>query len=733
MINRYSKILFCVLIAIVFNSKIQVFSQTNVDNLKKYWHYRDRLKKGFLRVGDCDGCSIPATERFQNGELKWGDATIRLGQYIAVLATEYKLLHDNAEDIDETARELYYALNAFNRLDYNCEKYFDVNGPIYPGTGTTDLNGFFMRDDVSSEDVIKSMGDLNSSIFRTTITSFDSDFKIRTALKEYGNTGTIDQLFDVMMGCAFVVKCVPTTAGYGGMNFVQEAKNITDRMLTWLNKDGDFAIKNPVTGNCLVGSAGSCADKYDPENCRFDISCGSATTVLSYATAVSGKKITGNYYQNAYSLSTEIPWQLLQDASMFGVSFPLQTTEITKFLTLASMSNSFYQYGFDPLQCFVGFVENVYDLFSAQDHTLANECIHLYPTNTTAQSVLEMSQFVDKELYPLMHGILQGHQPDKIKPDVINLLNSAPCEGPYNFGNNDDGGYEWSVPDRWRDSEMRGALDPEYYGEYNGLDYMMLHNFYYILYGSELPKYQNLMDNNLTHNYPWNISLFNGSVNYVLGSKDNPIDVGGFNTLTANNTLNAVSGSTSETAQVTYRAGREVKLEPGFTVQRGAEFLAYTQPYSCNSAGEYERPDVDESLYGMDVPYEPNNYVPLTYYNSDSVYVSNDTLGVNSTTVSYKKENTTLSTNDDELLDEVNKKMQFSLYPNPTHDAFTLYNEGPSGYWQVTVNDIQGRKIYVVGTNQNALKITTDNWNKGMYFVELQQGNMTQRKRVIVQ
>ena len=70
------------------------FTQNPQQNLRKYWFCRNRLINDFMLVGDCQGCSIPAKNRGDANQitLKWSDATIDLGWYIGVLATEYKLL-----------------------------------------------------------------------------------------------------------------------------------------------------------------------------------------------------------------------------------------------------------------------------------------------------------------------------------------------------------------------------------------------------------------------------------------------------------------------------------------------------------------------------------------------------------------------------------------------------------------------------------------------------------------
>ena len=66
---------------------------------------------------------------------------IDLGEYIAVLATEYKLLNEQNQDVTATANEPYHALNALDRLDLFWERYFN------PYLSTGSANGFLVRDD----------------------------------------------------------------------------------------------------------------------------------------------------------------------------------------------------------------------------------------------------------------------------------------------------------------------------------------------------------------------------------------------------------------------------------------------------------------------------------------------------------------------------------------------------------------------------------------------------------
>jgi hypothetical protein len=135
--------------------------------LERYWNYRERQQKHFVKIGSQKGESIPiiriepnfATyiipankiglqipdgQKYQTlyGKAKFGDAGVDLGYYIAMLSTEYALLKKDNADLTSVENELYYALEAINRLDRNAEDWFGGNAA---------LNGFFIREDVPSD------------------------------------------------------------------------------------------------------------------------------------------------------------------------------------------------------------------------------------------------------------------------------------------------------------------------------------------------------------------------------------------------------------------------------------------------------------------------------------------------------------------------------------------------------------------------------------------------------
>ncbi|MFM9984465.1 MAG: hypothetical protein ACKVOK_04485 [Flavobacteriales bacterium] len=138
-------------------------AQTDQENQDKYWKYREMLKNKFVKIGSEPGASIPMACRIPGyaygstpdptgTQLQWKDATITLGYYWIVLATEYKLLSENSQDVQPTLNELYYAMHAFNRVDMTAEGY--LGGDPTAVANPSDLNGFFIRDDVRHEMVI---------------------------------------------------------------------------------------------------------------------------------------------------------------------------------------------------------------------------------------------------------------------------------------------------------------------------------------------------------------------------------------------------------------------------------------------------------------------------------------------------------------------------------------------------------------------------------------------------
>lgn len=203
---------------------LQAISQNNFNSSmatelhEKYWFYRDRLKY-FVIPGEGPGKSVVFGSRnhWEFPDITIADQTIKLGWYISVLATEYQRLGSQSLETDQTLTELYYAIQAFERLDL-CEK----NDPWFREESEKD--GFFMRSDVQ---LMNGEVEIDFDQFNFGMTEED-DYRSRPpGLPAYIDNiwytmnGDItpqdkkldamsqDQVAHMLLGLAMVVKCFP--------------------------------------------------------------------------------------------------------------------------------------------------------------------------------------------------------------------------------------------------------------------------------------------------------------------------------------------------------------------------------------------------------------------------------------------------------------------------------------------------------------------------------------------
>lgn len=191
----------------------------------KYWGYRYRLVSDFLVRGlgpsACDepnGYSLPAEATHINDtDIQWADATVDLGWYIGVLATEYQLLLAGGQPTEKTRQELFYAMKTYERLDRKAERLF------YPQNGASDcsdqyFNGLFVRDDVGINSFLQET-DFRSKYTVDGVFNVQSDYKgTGNGLQKDNSYPSQDQIAHLFMGFALVTKCLGN-ASYQGYNF----------------------------------------------------------------------------------------------------------------------------------------------------------------------------------------------------------------------------------------------------------------------------------------------------------------------------------------------------------------------------------------------------------------------------------------------------------------------------------------------------------------------------------
>jgi hypothetical protein len=107
------------------------------------------IPANFIRMSPVSGDAIQSTAH-------WGDGTIYLGRYIAMLCTEYELLRRNGQTAmkKKTLNQLFLALQAYKRLDMTANKLYGrylecIGEPCgFGGVDLSGYSGFFLRDDV---------------------------------------------------------------------------------------------------------------------------------------------------------------------------------------------------------------------------------------------------------------------------------------------------------------------------------------------------------------------------------------------------------------------------------------------------------------------------------------------------------------------------------------------------------------------------------------------------------
>ncbi len=465
MSSKSIKIIIILLITHLLSTSIM--AQSNKLNIEKYWIYRDRLVHDFmLGIGPNIGNSFPFMERYRymyskKAILYWDDATIGLGYYIAVLATEYKLLNDNKKNTNYTIRELYYALKALNNLDYYAEtKYYDNKGKA----GSPSLNGFFIRD-LASDSMQKAT---NYSWYNTNYNLLDINKLYGGSIENCPNNSVAemskDQVIFLMVGLRLVQKFIPKNIEYiengkahkfrnSNNTFIQkETIDIANRILLYLTKNAkttfplvyyNWNIINPVTGKHVDRG-------YD----AFSQSMGYEKLY----------KIFNNQYSSLFKKVGEKAAAKLINGSTKNLLNPvIKNGEGHMVLTLAAISN---QWG------------------TKTRKLLEKKCFKKY------------KNMANYDYLVLLYSVLFDDSLINNKKEYfLNILNSAPINGPYNYNNNNNfANFEWSTSRRYTRPENRGSNTQSHPGDYNGLGYMLVENLYNIYYG----KSNNIIENSIS-------------------------------------------------------------------------------------------------------------------------------------------------------------------------------------------------------------------------------------------
>ncbi len=438
-----------------------VYAQNDSLNMKKYWHYRQRLNY-FVMPGELRGESQVAgiRNRFDYGanDLNFGQHAIYFGYYIGMLATEFKLLSD-AEDT--RAKQTQYELNLALKQYVT---YLDKMESIVFENVKDSFDGFFVRESVPC-------GFLNNKSRKTYFNkglrpadNWDYAKKSSFGNLPKGHPGYVstvsecdtipkafsqDETIGLLYGLALVYRCLPDSS-YEKML----SQEIATNMINYIRNS------SRMYGRCMSMRW----SVFRPNGDKLKASEGGLAWFYAH-----GFMRAAHYFDpkfdNLWKKITRYPQELF---FQFGQFIPSPNPDNTTMITTLAVIG-------DSWRAVVPVVGLIFKM------------------NTSYFGIRAKTKKQDWDtFYALSWNVL--HKKNKKMEyrleRALNQLNTAPYEGPYNYGiNNNPKGTGWSSSYKWhhKKSTQKGETSG-IGGNYNGLDYMLLHNLYCIVKGVKVEK-----------------------------------------------------------------------------------------------------------------------------------------------------------------------------------------------------------------------------------------------------
>ncbi len=688
-------------------------AQNTEVNLEKYWYYRQKLKSDFIVVspGNEPGTNIPASERYgsydqdhniyKENKISWGDGNANLQYYIAVLATEYRLLKDYGEDYTQTLNELVYALRAIERIDIAAER----------NSWTTEqkLNGFFVRDDV-----MNSFTSVHNDETHNFLGHNNEPLEVESGYNQVlPYPMSVDNVWHYLIGFALVNKLVDDNQVFqdalGESVTVREwTKKLTYRMVSSMHDPcivSFDAIVPSIDCPWWMVLLGICFKKVevcfkgwsvkDPVS-HERVEQGSYPQLTNAGLAEAGNLITSGAYPNLHYPYSRA-WRPFF-AQAVAVSYYMHDQEINVMISpvpeiigviipsgIQIILNEIFSWTItvadrDPYMesALISIIGNdLFDDYLPQYTTDTYEHLRNVSTETT-----DRLGWLAYEHFPLiyisLHGNTSGSDIEADKDIYIELLNEAPDCGPFNYGeysiNHDDFSQNWSSTSRlvWPEN---CHSETNWQGNYNGLDYMFLHNLYWLVYEEKSSQ-----DLHVSINLPHQITPW-----ILWGDDENPAIFFAENNLTADNTI-------ASNGNVTYTAGNEIELLPGFETEEGADFTAYTTDDYVELV-QYKKLTPDFDCSAKNVPI----------LNPDKI---------------------------SELED--NQKIKIVLYPNPTSGKFkiSVLKDFHNGI-QMEIVNLSGSIIYTQKLNSKKTEINIENQPAGIYIIKIISNNKVYTSKIM--
>jgi len=565
-----------------------------------------------------------------------------------------------------------------------------------------------------------------------------------------------DQVYNLLFGLAFVSKFIPmyetdngNTFGYGSgeTSLKQEAINITNRIVNHIRNPKDlnnndcgnpgntfpnnWRIRNPATCNLVdIGNnAEAFAYAIAESQCFINggLSLGNGTITFPPNPLVT---CPGSGYHNLFSQTAgRAIWGLTIDTYLGLPNCPNQWIDNRVFATnLQAICNCSYgniiETVIDELQYVLKQVPLVGEILAdvvgwvwQWVQIAVTKIVPIVVNNTWSNILLNAySPGASLDHGPLARKILHGgiYQPN-INYSMDYQLDQAPCDNIFNLTNGLNSGIYWSSDNRL-DHPNRSNLSASQPstnlcidaadlipGEYNGIDFLLYHNLWYI------HKWQE--QGNL--NTPF-IDLSDVYINKnggIISNQANPSDnIIAYETITSENTIFKYNGI----FPAYWRAGKTIELKPGTEITSNSNLHAYIQKFNCaTNLGQF-KPGKNDSSSSHEINIVPYHYV--LYPNENTTKVNSESeINVNYISEIPKE------------IEEINsskitvKAGEFAVYPNPSNSTTSIYfNLSENETASIKFADLTGRILFEknnLNSTKNVCELELSNYKMGSYLL----------------
>lgn len=724
-----------------------IFAQNNLLNESKYWMWRDRLVNDWMvpnftgdyvhkgrgiifkdrGIGECDYYDYSTHSIIRiDGGFDVSDEGFELGKYLIVLATEWRLLFNSGLPTEQTEAELYWALKTIDRLDYDAETYWSFFWSRGQEVWGGQRNGFMIRDDVRRNYLWYNQN------FPTDTTSLNSlDFyNYHDLVNKYNNILSVNKLSYFLYNEDSYFNYKYLNQGLDGNRGKYYPRNVmvssTDgsRILTLseqINTLGcRFSAYEAGLWACYNNENFRNNHWTGPEEYSQDNYIGLLLGLVAVEQFVnSDVNVNGNGIASAaahtidriiYSIkkndSFNNNWVIdnpVTDKCVKGVVWDKSIVDNNEHCEDGGANAGYFSRLFKLVHKY--YTSHCYDCHNNNDISY-QQILYECPATTNRALLLSLLQTlvdVDElrcDQTPLiLHNIF-------FNPDFIIFLSSSLHPLDILSYATDDNYREFCFIDllySWLHSKNIKKTFQFYENILNNtpclsneqvdqlpvnlLSEMIIHNLLKILKGE---KYQyHIFDHNT---YPSATTLCTQS-QVTFGSIESDATV--------------TQSPTSECiANVTYKAGKEIHLKPGFKVINGAKFHGYIE--------QMDVCQVKEGNPEVAVLFFPPSSEQL------SPYVSN---------LNYTKEEIIENSNEPK---ETVLNNTILLYPNPAKEILTLQSEKSVPY-NVEVYDTMGQLIERDNVNANG-NITVSHLKRGFYIFKIFDKNqLVQIQKIVLQ